>query len=315
MLYVTTRERFDAFTAPRTLQSDVAKDGGVYVPFKIPKWENEGLNFLLSGSFGEVTAAILNQFFSCGLTGWDVEAAVGRIPVKAETVGNKIFSIQLYQNLGGSYEALEQTFCRMVCKDCTNETRITSWLKIAVRISVLFASFAQLNKKEIPLEQGLDLCLGAEDFSIAVASWLARKMGLPIHTVILGCDEGSPVWDFLRYAQVKTDADAGFLQEAERFLYLNLGLEEALRFGTCVDQKGLYQLSQEQAEELKSGLFCSVVSADRANQVLSGVFRTNAYSLSPDAGAAYGALMDYRAKSGSNHPALVLEHSAPKSSK
>ena len=36
MLYVTTREKFDAFTPIRTLQSDCGSDGGRYFPYKMP---------------------------------------------------------------------------------------------------------------------------------------------------------------------------------------------------------------------------------------------------------------------------------------
>ena len=43
MLYVTTREKNDAYTANRTILDDFGPDGGAYLPFRMPFFTKEQL--------------------------------------------------------------------------------------------------------------------------------------------------------------------------------------------------------------------------------------------------------------------------------
>ena len=46
MLYVTTRERNDAYTANRTIVSDFGPDGGAYLPFRMPLFTKDQLSVM-----------------------------------------------------------------------------------------------------------------------------------------------------------------------------------------------------------------------------------------------------------------------------
>ena len=81
MLYVTTRNKHDAYTAHRTQLSDRAPDGGLYLPFRMVTWERQQVLALADKTFGQCVAETLNQFFACRLTGWDVDFSIGRNPV------------------------------------------------------------------------------------------------------------------------------------------------------------------------------------------------------------------------------------------
>ena len=54
MLYVTTRDDKDAYTAHRTLHSDFAPDGGQFVPFKLPVFTEEEIKRFADGNFGHL---------------------------------------------------------------------------------------------------------------------------------------------------------------------------------------------------------------------------------------------------------------------
>ncbi len=308
MLYLTTREKFDAFTPSRTLQADTASDGGMYVPYRMPVFDKEPLDELLNLSFGQVVAELLNQFFGGSLSGWDVDSCVGKHPVKVAAVGNRIYAAQLWQNLDGSYSQLEKTLAGRIPG---YQGQITSWLKIAIRISTLFGIFAEMKKAGLLSAEKPDIAVSADDFAIPMSAWYARQMGLPIGTIICSCREKSGVWELLHLGEMKTDADRSLLQEIERLVFGTLGMEEAKHFSEVVNRQGTYKLLPVDAETLRTGMFCSVIGARRSQEVIPMVFRTNAYSLSPDAAAPYAALMDYRAKIGSNQDCLLLEDSKP----
>ena len=307
MLYVTTREKNDAYTANRTIVGDFGPDGGAYLPFRMPLFTKEQLSAIAQNSFGQNVADMLNLFFSSGLTSWDVDSAIGKNPVKLVIVGNKIQCAQLWQNLDGSYGKLEKALAGMVCMKASEEEIVTSWLKIAIRISVLFATFAQLQSQE-----DINISVPADDFALPMAVWYCRKMGLPIGRIICGCRENGGVWDLLHLGQMKLEKGNNLSGEVERLVHATLGLGEAKRFAELARQGGSYKLLDTEAQALRAGMFAAVISDDRIESVIPSVYHTNAYTLAQDSAIGYGALMDYRAKTGSNREALLLEDAAPK---
>ena len=94
MLYLTTREKFDAFTAARTLASDHGADGGRYLPYKMPHYSAEEIAALKDMSFGQTVAQVLNTFFGTRLTTWDVECCIGRFPLRLAVMGQKVFTAE-----------------------------------------------------------------------------------------------------------------------------------------------------------------------------------------------------------------------------
>lgn len=311
MLYVTTREKFDAFTAPRTLSADCGPDGGVFVPFRMPVFTPEDIASLRQRSFGQNVAGILNLFFSCRLTGWDVDTCVGKNPVRISTVGNNIQCAQLWKNLDGSYQKLEKALAAKVCGEEAENVQLTSWLRIAIRIAVLFGVFGQL---ETSSSESVNVSVPADDFLLPMAVWYGRKMGLPIGKIICACHATGDIWELLHIGEMKTDGDAALCREVERLIFDTLGIGEAIRFAAIAERKGLYKLLPVEAEKVSAGMFSAVVSQERLGSVIPSVFRTNAYVLAEDSAVSYAALMDYRARTGSNRAALLLEDSSPEQS-
>ena len=60
MLYLTTRDKHDTFTAHRALQENTAPDGGCYAPISFPVYESKQLASIREKSFGQNVADILN---------------------------------------------------------------------------------------------------------------------------------------------------------------------------------------------------------------------------------------------------------------
>lgn len=306
MLYVTTREKNDAYTANRTILDDFGPDGGAYLPFRMPFFTKEQLVEMAGKSFGQNVADMLNLFFSSGLTAWDVDSAIGKNPVKVVSVGNKIQCAQLWQNLDGSYDKLEKILAAMICEKAHEEAKVTSWLRIAIRVAVLFATFAQLQ-----LQENVDVSIPVEDFSLPMAVWYGRNMGLPIGRILCGCCENDSVWDLLHLGEMKMEQESEY-REVERLVHATLGLGEAKRFADISRRGGSYKLLDTESKALSEGMFASVISQERVKSVIPSVYRTNSYTLDQDSATGYAALMDYRAKTGSNRDALLLEDAAPK---
>lgn len=304
MLYLTTRDKFDTFTAPRTLGVDCAPNGGRFLPYKMPVLPAQEWKALTAESFGGCIAAVLNRFFSTRLTGWDVELAVGRYPVKLSSMPNRVTVAQTWRNLEGSYEKLERSLAALVKAD-----QVCSWVRIAVRIAVLTAVFAQLLRQG--MEGPVDVAVPAGDFALPMAVVYGRDMGLPIGDLIIGCENGSQVWDLLHQGELNAEDPEPAFPELERLIHWRLGAAEAKRYAqTCTD-RGLYKLLPESVSALSGGIFSAVVSADRLESVILSVYRNGKFVLSRDPAVAYGGLMDYRTRTGGSRMALLLADRDP----
>ena len=120
MLYLTTRDKSDAFTAHRVLRENRGQDGGFYLPFRMPSFSQEELLTLKEKSFGQCMADMLNLFFSCRMTGWDVEFSIGRYPVKLAGVNQRVVAVQLWNNQASDFQKLERTLTDKLCGDVGN---------------------------------------------------------------------------------------------------------------------------------------------------------------------------------------------------
>ena len=98
MLYVTTRNNRDAYTAQRVLRENRGPDGGLYVPFREPVFSREEIDALKEKSFHQCVAEVLNRLFNTKLTRWDVEFCVGRYPVRLVNLPQRIIAGECWHN-------------------------------------------------------------------------------------------------------------------------------------------------------------------------------------------------------------------------
>ena len=311
MLYVSTRERYDASTSIWTLKADHAADGGLYLPFKLPTFSAAEVAELKEQSFGQTVAQMLNLFFSADITGWDVEFAVGRHPLKIDSAGQKVMVAETWRNLDGSYEKMERHLAAIICKCSPLDVKVTSWLRIAIRIAVLFGIFGQLQRHDVT--DPVDVAVNVGELDVAMAVWYGRKMGLPIANIICGCRDNDAIWELLHMGQMRT---AGLEQpELERLVHGTLGVNEAIRFSGIVSRGETYSLLPADASKLRNGMFAAVVSRERIDAAIPNVLSTSGYTMGLDVAVGYSGLMDYRARTGARTTALLLSDRNPQDTK
>lgn len=307
MLYVSTREKYDAFTTIWTLKSDRAGDGGLYLPFKMPTFSDEDISALKEKSAGQTVADMLNLFFSTQLTGWDVEFTVGRHPVKMASAGQKVMVAECWRNLDGSYEKMERNLAARIIGCSSSEVKMTSWLRIAIRIAVFTAIFGELQRQDV--SESVDVAVSVGDLGTVMAAWYCRKMGLPIANIICGCRDNDALWELLHMGQLRTSGSD--LPELERLIHGVLGVDEAIRYADTVSKGDLYTLLPHMAKQVREGMFAAVVSQERVDAAIPNVQSTSGYCMGKDVAAGYSSLMDYRAKTGARSTALLLSDRNP----
>lgn len=312
MLYVTTRDKQDAFTAHHAIFEENGPDGGRYVPFSLPEFSKEEITELKNKSFSQTVADILNVFFSARLTGWDVDFCIGRNPLRFLQMNHRIMVAELWHNLDEQYTYIVHSLAAKICDGCEKPV-ISNWMRIAVQIAVLFGIYSEmLRSGQIAEDTTFDISVHHEDFSAPMAAWYARKLGLPLGMIICTGVEDSAVWDFLHKGTFNPAGTSKSLQEGlERLITAVFAPEEAVRFFTCCQNKTAYTVSEEQLPLLNSGFFVTVAGEKRAFATVNSVYRTTGYVIDPNTALCFGGIQDFRTKSGESKLTLLLSEETP----
>ena len=322
MLYVTTRNKNDAYTAHKTLTTDRGVNGGFFVPFQLPVLTGEEIAALKEKSFGQCVAEILNLFFSARLDGWDVDFSIGRYPVKLVPMSRRIVVAETWHNPDWDFARMVRNLASRIRGNDDTEGVPSNWAWVAIRIATLFGLYGELLRQGLTSTDKLvDVAVTAGDFSSPIAAWYAREMGLPVGTIITGCNENCGVWDLLHHGEMRTDAvaiptntpecDVGVPDSIERLICGRLGTAAVQEFVRCRTEGLSYAPGEEANSALRKGIYAAVVSQKRMESVIYNVYRTSTYLLDPYSALAYGGLQDYRSGTGEGRMTLLITERSP----
>lgn len=313
MLYLSTRNTTDCYTAHRALSEARAPDGGIYVPFRLPVFVKDELQKIKAQSACEAIAGVLNLFFGLHLSGWDVECVVGRYPLKPVPVNQRLLFAEGWRNPDGSFQYLQTGLYRRMTGKPDVVFPPSGWAYIAIEIALLFGLYATV--EDIP-QQGMDVAVTAGDFADLAAVAFAKQMGLPVNMIICTSNENSASWDLFSRGDFSTNAalistalpklDTAQPEYLECFLFARLGIEEVRRYLDACDKKRIYRVEEHRLPLLNQDIFGAVVSSNRVDSIVTGMHRSNGYAIDPYTALAYGGLQDYRANTGVNRDTLIL---------
>lgn len=312
MLYLSTRDPRKMFPANQTLTEETAADGGLYIPLSIPKIEAIQLDAFVKSGFCHTVAEILNLFFDCKFTAWDVETCIGRTPVKIGNPGRKTLVAEAWYNPGGCYDYAVENINEKLCG--VIGAPVCSWGRVTVGIAFSFGIYAELVRDGVLLRrETFDICVNDGDMSLPAAILYAKQMGLPINKLIVSSLDNSALWDLVNHGQMGTSLLKPVQKiGTERLISCLLGQDQIESYAAACQRHGVYIAPEEKIPDLSEVMFASVVGKDRVESIIGNVFKTNNYALTFDAAVCYGGIQDYRSKTGQGRLAVLLGLTAPK---
>lgn len=313
MLYATTRSDRDAFTAHCTLNSNKAADGGAYRVFHAPNFSEIEIQCLLEKNFSQCVADVLNMLFDAKLTSWDVEFTIGRYPVQITSLGHRLHFAEPWHNPDWGYAWLPRRLATLLPQ---NTDAVTEWVKIAVKIAIMFGAFGNLYRSGI---RRADIVVASDDFSSFISAWYARQWGLPVERIVCCCSEDDFLWEMIYHGQIRTDPavwsaegkQTAQITNLERLIYECGGTEEVTRFVESCSAGAVYSPGEAVLEKLREGIFVSVSGKKRAENMIPRIYGTYDYLMSADTALSYIGLMDYRSKTGKICDALIFAQTSP----
>lgn len=310
MLYATTRDSQNAYTAHRAMLENIAPDGGAFVPFRTPIFSMDEIAAFASGSMNQTISGVLNRLLSVKLNPWDVDFAVGRNIARLIPLERKIIISELWHNPDGQYNHICTSLFRRlfgICDDSPSE-----WFCIAVSVAVYFGIYCELCKQQtISAGDTMDVSVLAEDSINAIAIVYARKMGLPVGTIIFSGENISALWDLIHLGEISTSVELAKKSFTERLLHAILERQDYDNFRNQCDIGKVFRMDPESLEVFNHGLYCAVSGSDRKYSNVNSIYRSNHYITDPAVALCVGGLQDFRAKSGQSKLTLVLSCTSP----
>ena len=301
MLYTSTRNLKDTFTAYRALNEEAAPDGGMYVPYRMPVLSAEDLAALKKQSVFEAVADVLNLFFSARITDAEVESFTDKFAFSFRKIPQNVIFVELWHTADGSGDYLVKNLYQML----TEKRELPKgWAYIAIKIALLFGIYVEIHK----MHREFDIAIPADDFADLTAVLYAKDMGLPINRIVCSCGENGVVWDLVNKGEFGINQAPLYL---ECFLHKYVGDEGVNAYLDACAQKRTYQLDETIAEQISGVLYAAVVSSGRIDTVVSSMYRANGYAIDCDTAFAYGGLQDYQASTGANKQTLIISAKRP----
>lgn len=320
MLYLSTRNSQETYTAARVLTESRAPDGGLFAPYYTAAFPKEDLERLGEMKFNETVARMLNIQFQTQLTEHDVRLCVGKSPVRIAQLNNRLLVGECWHNLQGSFSRLVENLARHVCPEAVLTPGC--WAQVGIGACVIFGIFGELlGRGLVSFDKKADVSLVGGDFSMAMSCWYARAWGLPIENIVCCCNENNAVWNLFFHGAMRTDgisiptdtpdADICVPMSLERLIHSCGGAEEALRFVEKCRHGATYYPEDTLLERLRRGIYVSVVSSPRMLDTIPNAYATHGYLLSPYSALAYAGMLDFRAKKGGSRMGLILADRSP----
>ncbi len=198
----------------------------------------------------------------------------------------------------------------------------TEWAWMAVRIAFLFGVFGELAwVNMVDYDHPVDVAVPSGDFTLPMAVWYARELGLPVRNIICGCNDNGGVWDLLHHGELDTDGqpqqtatpegDHVVPEGLERLIFATLGTEELEKFHEACNTGRPYRPAKILFEDLRRGMYAGVISEGRMDSIIRSVYHTSTYIMDPYSALAYSSLQDYRTRYSENGNAVVLCERSP----
>lgn len=322
MLYLTTRNRNDTYTAARSISEDRCPEGGFFVPLKLPQLDKQQIRKLADKTFSQNVADVINLFFSTQLDSWAIEFAIGRYPVKIRSISSREMVAETWHNPVWKFDRLAKGIEKAIRQSDDVREVPSDWLMIAARIAVLFGIFGELmGQGKVSTAEPVDIAVPCGDFSAPMAVWYAKQMGLPVSTVLCCCNENDGAWRLLHQGEIRTDAavintptplcDQPVPAGLERLLFAKLGTKEALKFSEACKNGSVFYLEPEQLKKVREGLYVPVTARKRLESAVNSLYRSCGYGADVYTALSYSGIMDYRSVTGEGRTVLLLSEESP----
>ena len=195
--------------------------------------------------------------------------------------------------------------------------------RLAPQIMYYFRAYRDLlDAGKITLGDTVNFSVPTGNFGDILAGYLAKRLGLPVGTLICASNANNVLTDFIRTGTydrnrplLKTTSpsmDILVSSNLERLLYLLSGDTELVSgLMKQLNTEGRYTVPAEMLQQIQREFWAAYCDDARAQEVMGRVFREKNYLCDPHTASGWAAAEDYIVETGDKRPMVVLSTASP----
>ena len=198
-----------------------------------------------------------------------------------------------------------------------------NWGRVLPQIVYYISAYCDLLAQgELTMGQPMNVCVPTGNFGNILAGYYAKRMGLPIKTMICASNANNVLTDFIRtgvydrnrpfYNTASPSMDILISSNLERLLFDLTGSDAQVKdYMDQLAKTGRYEVSAEVLQELKKTFVSGCCDDERTLNTIEKVFSQTGYLMDTHTAVAYTVLQDYRASTADDTPAVVVSTASP----
>ena len=195
--------------------------------------------------------------------------------------------------------------------------------RLAPQIMYYFRAYREmLDSGEIKLGDKVNFSVPTGNFGDILAGYLAKRLGLPVGTLICASNANNVLTDFIRtgtydrrrplYKTTSPSMDILVSSNLERLLYLLSG-DTSLVAGLMgrLNKEGSYTVPDSLRDAIQAEFWAGCCDDARAEEIMGRVYRDYGYLCDPHTASGWAAAEDYVNQTGDHTPMVVLSTASP----
>ena len=195
--------------------------------------------------------------------------------------------------------------------------------RLAPQIMYYFRAYRELlDAGEIRLGDKVNFSVPTGNFGDILAGYLAKKLGLPVGTLICASNANNVLTDFIRtgtydrrrplYKTTSPSMDILVSSNLERLLYLLSGDTELVAdLMGKLNREGSYTVPDSLRDAIQAEFWAGCCDDARAEEVMGRVYKDYGYLCDPHTASGWAAAEDYVNQTGDHTPMVVLSTASP----
>ena len=226
-------------------------------------------------------------------------------------------------NFDDAQTGVKNIFAAGVPGKCLSSANSINIGRLAPQITYYFKAYADLLARgQIKMGDKVNFSVPTGNFGDILAGYLAKKMGLPVGTLICASNANNVLTDFIRtgtydrrrplYKTTSPSMDILVSSNLERLLYLMT--EDAALVADLMKQlntEGAYTVPESLKEAISKEFWAGCCDDAGAAETIAKVWKEQKYLCDTHTAAGWAVAEDYVAATGDNAPMVVLSTASP----
>jgi threonine synthase len=198
-----------------------------------------------------------------------------------------------------------------------------NWGRLLPQIVYYVSAYCDLCQRgAVSAGQEINFCVPTGNFGNILAGYYAKKIGLPIKTLLCASNRNDVLTDFIKtgvydrsrafFTTISPSMDILVSSNLERLLFDLSGADDALvaSYMRALADSGRYEVNAAIRAAVSRDFACGCLDEAGTEKAIAEAFKTG-YLIDTHTAVAHGVLNGYRARTRDNTPAVVVSTASP----